>query len=286
MKHNGGLLRIREALHTIRPAELNAANYILKHPEEVVSLSVKELAEKSNSSQSAIIRLCQSIGVKGFSELKVRIAGDLQGADQFTHRFKEILPGDDIQTIINNVSTNNVYSIHETLKVLDSNEMKRGSEAIFKANRIDFYGAAASQIIAQDAQQKFLRINKHCTAYADAHLQLTSSVTLTESDVAIGISYSGETNHVLKAIENAKETNAVTIGITRYGQNSLAKLVDICLYTSSIESDVRSSATASRIAQLNIIDILFRAVASLSYDTTVHYLNKSHDVIRQAFRMN
>src|SRR5690625_7167812 len=111
MKHNGGLLRIREALHLIRPAEQNAAQYILKHPEEVVSLSVKELAKKSNSSQSAVIRLCKSIGVKGYSELKVRIAGDLQAQEQYEHRFKEISPGDDVKTVIKNVSENNIYSI-------------------------------------------------------------------------------------------------------------------------------------------------------------------------------
>ncbi|WP_326929573.1 hypothetical protein [Bacillus sp. m3-13] len=32
---------------------------------------------KSNSSQAAIIRLCKKIGLDGYKELKLRIAGDV-----------------------------------------------------------------------------------------------------------------------------------------------------------------------------------------------------------------
>jgi DNA-binding MurR/RpiR family transcriptional regulator len=284
VKHNGGLVRIKEALKYIRPAEENAARYILENPDEVVGLSIKELAVKSQSSQAAIIRLCKNIGVEGFKELKVRIAGDLQAMQSSDQAYKEISPNDDIKTLINSISYNNIYAIRQTLQLLDFKEVERAVEAIQAAGRIDFYGAAASQIIAQDAQQKFLRINKACTAYTDSHLQLTSSVTLTEKDVAVGISYSGETTHVLEAIKISKENNATTIGITRYGANPLASMVDICLTTSATESDIRSAATASRIAQLNIIDILFSSVASKNYHSSIDYLNKTRDATQNTFR--
>lgn len=39
MRNNDGLIRIREALNIIKPAERNAANYILEQPEEAVRLS-------------------------------------------------------------------------------------------------------------------------------------------------------------------------------------------------------------------------------------------------------
>lgn len=285
MKHNDGLVRIREALNIIKPAEKNAAHYILKYPEEVVRLSVKELSERSGSSQAAIIRLCKSIGVTGYQDLKLRIAGDLQTNELYKYNYKEISPDEKINPLIEKVSQKNIQSITETLKILNYENVEKAINAINGAKRIDFYGAAASQIIALDAQQKFLRINKHCTAYEDSHLQITSSVTLTESDVAIGISYSGETKHVLSAIQNAKNVNATTISITRYGKNSLANTSDIALHVSSTESDtIRSAATASRIAQLNIIDILFTGVASKNYESTVQYLNKTRETLQKEFR--
>lgn len=285
MAHNGGLIRIREALNAIKPAEKNAAHYILKHPEEVVRLSIKELSNRSGSSQAAIIRLCKNIGVSGFQDLKLRIAGDLQTSELNIYTGKEIASDENVHSLIEKVSQKNVESIRQTLKILDKSSVDRAIEVLNKANRIDFYGAAASQVIAQDAQQKFLRINKYCTAYEDAHLQLTSSVTLKETDVAVGISYSGETKHVLSAVKNAKQNNAVTIAITRYGKNTLSELADIHLCVSAVESElIRSAATASRIAQLNIIDILFTGVASKNYDATIHYLNETREVLQTEFR--
>jgi DNA-binding MurR/RpiR family transcriptional regulator len=235
MYHNGGLVRIREALESIKPAERNAAHYILEHPEEVVGLSVKELAERSGSSQAAIIRMCKNVGIEGFQELKVRIAGDLQAADGTEPAYKEILPDDDIPTLMRTISENNMHSLRDTLQILAAKEVEKAVQALHRAERIDFYGVAASHIIAQDAQQKFIRINKTCTAFPDAHLQLTSAVTLTERDVAVGISYSGETRQVLSAMRYASEAGATTIGITKYGRNPLSKLVDIPLSNSSTE---------------------------------------------------
>lgn len=55
---NGGLLRIRESLHNIKRSEQNAAYCILANPDEVMRLSIKELAERSESSQAAIMRMC------------------------------------------------------------------------------------------------------------------------------------------------------------------------------------------------------------------------------------
>ncbi|RNB86992.1 MurR/RpiR family transcriptional regulator [Brevibacillus fluminis] len=280
---NGGLLRIREGLLQIKPAERNVAHYILENPAEVVRLSVKELSEKSSSSQAAITRMCKNLGLDGFQELKIRIAGDLQLSAQTDEDFKEIRSSDSLPTLIESVSINNIYSIRETLKILDEKSVQRAVEALTGAKRIDFFGVGASQLIALDAQQKFMRINKYCTAFADSHQQLTAAVTLTKDDVAFGISYSGETRQVIAAIREAKALGATTIGLTRFGNNTLSNLVDICLPVVSRESDIRSAATSSRIAQLNIIDILFMGVAAQNYEQSVHYLRETRHVVRQEF---
>lgn len=280
----GGLLRIREALPSIKPAELNVAHYILKNPDEIITLSVSELAERSESSQAAIIRMCKHLGLEGFKELKLRIAGDLQSDLQNgTEEYAELKPNDDVPTYMKIITENNIQSLRDTLNLLDTESVKSAVEAIYRANRIDFYGVGASQLIAQDAQQKFMRISKHTTAYNDTHLQLTSAVTLTSQDVAVGISYSGETSQTLTAMEYAKKTGATLIAVTRYGTSPLNQLADISLTISSKESDIRSAATSSRIAQLNVIDILFTAVAAKNYEQSKFYLKRSRDVLKNEF---
>jgi len=280
----GGLRLIKETIDTISPSERLAAQYILENPEKMVGMTVSELAEASGASQSAVIRLCKSLGLKGYQDLKLRVAGDLQNPTP-GEEYKEISPTSDMKTIIASVSNNNVYSINETLNILDPEKMEEAVRLLEKAGRIDFYGTGASQLVAQDAQHKFMRINKTCTAYSDTHLQLTSAVTLTENDVAVAFSHSGETIQVIECIKAAKENGAKTIGITRYGANTIGHLVDVHIETLSTESDIRSAATSSRIVQLNIVDILYIAVAGHSYNESLAYLNKSRKAINQNYRL-
>ncbi|GIP38771.1 putative HTH-type transcriptional regulator [Paenibacillus sp. J31TS4] len=280
---NGGLVRLREVLDQLNPSERKVADYILVYPERMIQLSGAQLAEECSSSQAAIVRLCKSMGVKGFQDLKLRVAGDVQEQrkDKVSSGYQEIRPHDSIGTIIEHVSNNNIQSIRDTVKILDPDAVVRAVDAIYGAKRIFFYGLGASNLIAQDAQQKFLRINKPSFTFADPHVQLTSAVTLTPDDLAIGISYSGETRQVIASLKAAKENGAVTMSITKYGASKLAQYSDIPLAISSTENEIRSGAMSSRITQLNVIDILYLAVASRNYESSVQYLDKSRQAIHQ-----
>jgi len=275
---NGGLVRLREVLEQLNPSERIAAEYIMEHPEELIDLSVAGLAERSGSSPSAIIRLCKSMGLKGYQDLKIKVAGDLQQPE--TNGYQDIRPDDSIDTIIQHVSANNIQSIRDTVKILDAEALTKAVSALIEAKRIYFFGMGASHIIAQDAQQKFLRINRTSFSFADPHLQVTASVNLTPEDVLVAISYSGETKEVLASVQHAADNGARTIAITKYGSNTLSTLADVTIGISSTDNEIRSGAMASRIAQLNVIDILYLGVASSDYDQTVEYLNRTRKAIK------
>ncbi|MCY9512820.1 MurR/RpiR family transcriptional regulator [Paenibacillus apiarius] len=275
---NGGLVRLREILDDITPSERKVAEFILQHPADMIGLSIAELARQSGGSQAAVIRLCKSMGFKGYQELMLKVAGDLQEGKE-PQGYQEIRPHDSVETIIQNVSNNNIQSIRDTVKILDAPMVALAVEAMHKADRLYFFGLGASNLIAQDAQHKFLRINKTSFSFTDPHLQLTSSVMLTSRDAAIGISYSGETEYAIASLKAAREAGATTISITKYGHSTLSGIADIPLFISSTENEIRSGAMASRITQLNIIDILYLGVASRNYDNSVTYLEKSRAII-------
>ncbi|WP_409343887.1 MurR/RpiR family transcriptional regulator [Paenibacillus sp. MBLB4367] len=279
---NGGLVRLREIIDHITASERKVAEFILNDPAKMIGLSVAQLSQLSGGSQAAIIRLCKSMGLKGYQELMLKVAGDLQqGINEEAQGYQEIRPHDSIETIVQSVSNNNIQSIRDTLKILDVAMVGKAIDAMCQAERVFFYGLGASNLIAQDAQHKFLRINKTSFSFTDPHLQLTSAVMLKKGDVAVAISYSGETDHVIGALQTAKEAGATAISITKYGNSTLSTIADIPLFTCSTENEIRSGATSSRITQLNVIDILYLGVASRSYEHSVTYLEKSRAVIKQ-----
>lgn len=280
----GGLTLLRESLPSIKPSEKNAANYILAHPAEVVKLSVQELAVKSGSSEAAVIRLCKSIGVTGYRELKLKIAGDLQNESGNKNAFGEIKPNDTVAHLMEAIAEKHTQSISQTMQVNEPAAIEQAVSMISRARKIDFYGVGASYLVAQDGEQKFGRIGKWCTAYSDAHQQLASAANLTFGDVAFAISYSGETDQLLSVIKQAKEAGATTIVMTKLGSNRLQELADIQLFTVAKEARIRSAATSSRIVQMYLMDIIYTAVAGRDYEHTIDALEKSRQAIQQVFQ--
>lgn len=272
----GSLLKLKEAMNNLKPSERKVAEFIIGHTDEIMGLSIGELSERSGTSETAVVRLCKTLNYNGYKDFRLDMTSDIISQKSEETVYTDIRPGDDIETIIKNVCLNNKKSIDDTLKILDYDEVKKAVEVIRKSKRIDFYGVGASGIIAFDGQQKFLRINKNCHAFADPHMQITSAANLSCDDAAVIISYSGETRDIIDSMRVAKASGAVIIAITKYGKSTLSEEADINLFLSSPELSLRSGAMGSRIAQLNMIDIIFSAVASLEYNNIKNYLDRTH----------
>ncbi|MFC0525368.1 MurR/RpiR family transcriptional regulator [Pontibacillus salicampi] len=279
---NGVLYRVRESVATVKPAEKVVAQYILQHPEDVVGMSVQQLAANCYSSPAAVLRYCKGIGYEGFKDFKLKLAGDLSIISMHELEKETLEPGDSLENIMSVITKNNIQSLTDSLQLLDLEELKKAYQLLMDANKIDLYGVGSSYLIASDAVQKFMRINKVCTAYSDFHMQRVSAVNLGPDDVAVAISYSGETTQILECIRVAKSQGAKVITITKYADTPMSALSDAILFVAAKEDDFRSAAMTSRMATLNVIDILYTACAHEQYDDALFHLRRTHEVIQQS----
>lgn len=275
---NGGLISIQESMGSLKPSERKVAEYIVNRPEEVINLSIQKLADRTEVSEATIIRLSRTLNYKGFQELKLRIAGDL-ATKHSTNSYQEISIDGTVDSFIANISNNNIQSINDTLSVLSRDEVEKAINALGTARKIGLYGIGASGLIAQDFKQKLSRINRWCEAAVDYDTQGTISANLSEEDVVFGISYSGQTQDIIRSLKIAKENGATVITLTKYGTNSLSQLADIKLFTSSLEKSIRSGAMSSRISQLNVIDILYVGLTSRNYNESVAALERTRKAV-------
>ena len=84
-----------------------------------------------------------------------------------------------------------------------------------------------------------------------------SASQMTDASVAVLISHTGHSKDILGLLDTLKQNNVLTIGITSFTQSPFSQQVDIPLYTLSEETDFRSEALASRIAQLSLLDAIY-----------------------------
>jgi DNA-binding MurR/RpiR family transcriptional regulator len=275
----GGLKMLQNMLLQLPASERKIAQYILDNPRSILNSTVNDIGTQAKTSGAAVIRLCKSLGLNGFQDLKVRIAGDLvKPAEQ---GYRDIEPGESYFSIAQKTTSNSIQSIRDTEEIINYEELERAVQTLLPAQNVHFFGIGASNIIAKDAQQKFLRIQKNATAFTDTHLVATIIANANKDDVVFAVSHSGETAEVIKVISLAKERGVKTISLTKYGQSSVASLADIKLFTSySGEPAFRSAATSSRLAQLYMMDILFLSMATVQYEQTIQAIDQTREAIR------
>lgn len=273
----GDLEKIQAIINNLKPSEKKIADYILQSPQDLCDIPISELAKRCKTSEASVVRFCRTLGYKGYQDLKIKVSSDI--AFKMRKIQGVVSADDDIETIIAKISKNNMQAIESTMDVINRQEVKKAVDALLEAKKIDFYGVGASAIVAQDAMHKFMRINKSCTAYTDSHMQLVSAANLTKDDVAVGISYSGQTADTVDALKLARNAGATTICITRFGNSPITLVSDIKLFITSNEAIFRSAAMASRMAQLNAIDILFSIIACRKYDEIVKYLENTSEAV-------
>ncbi|ELK47927.1 RpiR family transcription regulator [Halobacillus sp. BAB-2008] len=276
----GGLVMLKEMKDKLPPSERKIAGFILDQPHEAIHCTASQLGELSSTSSAAVIRLCKSLGLKGLQELKLRISGDLQKKPE--EQYRDIQPGEPSDLIVEKVTNNSVQAIKETTELVDYKTLSEAIKFLKNAERIHFFGVGASGIIAQDAQQKFMRMNKATSAFNDLHNAAMNIANVSDRDVVFGISFSGETYETAKVMEIAKRKGAKTISLTRYGQSPVTACADVSLYISAsreIPAPFRSGATSSRLAQLHMIDILFVNLVTEQWGEASDYFEEITEVI-------
>ena len=192
--------------------------------------------------------------------MKLQLSLNLQSDDNSDFEYLH----SDLSTknIIRGVKSSIDSIMNQTIGLLKEEELEKAIELLNKAKNVYIFSVGSSSLVGMDFYYKLSRINVRCIAHSDTHLQMTASALMEEGDVAIAISYSGETKEVLKCVYNAKNYGIPVISITRASiNNTLADMSDIVLRVPFVEKSLREGAMSSRISQLAVIDMLFLGMA-------------------------
>ncbi len=170
---SGIVTRLKTMYATLPATAQRIADYILLYPNEVVHMSVTEVADASQVSDGSVVRMCHLIGTKGFQDLKIALARELVQPIQFIH--EDLQKDDSIPTVVEKVFQSGIQALTDTLKVLDIEAMQKAVDIILNAERVEFYGIGSAAPVALDAYYRMLRIGINCVAVTDSHIQAVSA---------------------------------------------------------------------------------------------------------------
>ncbi|MFP4199761.1 MAG: MurR/RpiR family transcriptional regulator [Halanaerobium sp.] len=147
------------------------------------------------------------VNYQGYQDFKIALIKDLQesGGRENTKIYDDIAVDDKIDVIMEKIAHDNNKVIKNTINLLSITEIEKAVTAIENANNIYIFGIGASGLVAMDLQYKLMRVKKTVIYYADTHAQLASAANIENTDLAIAVSYSGQTVEVYEALKTAKK---------------------------------------------------------------------------------
>jgi RpiR family carbohydrate utilization transcriptional regulator len=269
--------KIRSYYPRFSEKEKQIADYIFKNPEKVIHRTINEVAEDLGVADATVFRFCKRIGFKGYHAMKIALASETITPIKQIH--EKITDEDNEQEIAEKVFKSNIQTLEYTLQLLDRSTIEKAIELISTADSVHFFGTGGSSVIAMDAFHKFIRTGIKASAYTDTHFQLMAASQLTPKDVAVVISHSGTNTDTHNILNVAIENGAKVIGLTSFPKSPISQKAEVVLLTSSEETNYRSEALTSRIAQLSIIDVLYVNIMKRNKELSEKSLKKVRKAI-------
>lgn len=276
MVGNNILGRIRSVLDDLPNSEKKIGEYILTNPEETIKMTTAQLGEAAESNSTAVIRLCNRIGINGFTKLKVNLSAEIVSVDEAG--YAEIKPDENTYTIKSKLLGNAFKSMEETLALMDEDDIERITELIYNASIVYVYGVGASRLVAENIVQKWSRIGKVMICPTDDHQLVALLTAAPKNALLFSVSSSGETKEIITLIKIAEKNNVRTIGLTQFGHNTLSQKVSYHLQTvKTQDTSANSIVTNSLHAQIIAVDVLFYTYASKDFNNVSEKIKRSRE---------
>jgi DNA-binding MurR/RpiR family transcriptional regulator len=244
------ILKARLLYNDMGKSEKKVADWLIAHPGDNLPMSISELAELCEISESTIVRFARRMGFSGYGELKISVAGEQEK--------KVALPAidenDSCFDILEKICNDAYLSFERTRRTIAPENISAAADVIANARKTVLIGLGSSASVAQDAANKFLRAGYEAYAYGDTHMQMIAASHLTEGDVMVGVSQSGASKDIVEAMKFAKSRGVTTVCITGADRSPIMKQSDIVLLTDTEETKHSSLALSSHLSRLVVID--------------------------------
>lgn len=237
------------------------ANYLLKADENIEKDTVRTVAEKTYTSPSTIIRLCHKLGFTGFSDFKNKFLNEVK---YFNLQFQNVDVNfpfrreDTAREVMSKITDLYIETIKDTEKVVDMRTLLRCRKICSESEEIHIFSYGTYLNQAYSFKEKMMKIGKKVMISSNLNYQLYEAEIMQAGDIAIIISYSGETNNSLLIAKQCRKNNIPTIAITSIGENDLTKICDETLYISTKESLYKNIGDYSiHLSVSYVLDVLY-----------------------------
>lgn len=230
---------------------------IFRDKQVVREMNSTQLSSFLHISRTTLVRLMKKLGVDTYAEFKLLL--NRREEEQATCFY-------DLEDILK--------EYHVMIDELKKHSYKGVCETIYRADRIYLYGTGNEQkTIAEEFKRIFLSFGKCCVDLFDEGEVRFARERFKEKDLFIAISLSGENEDAVHVVRAVQEHGIKTISLTRWANNTLARMCRENLYVGTKTVRHTSGESYEMVATFYILlDIL-----SVRYLEYVHACRRKCD---------
>ena len=281
------LLKTLSEREKFSAVEQNIIKYILDNPKEIVNMSIRELANKTFTSSTAIFRLCQKCGLKGYTEFKIKFISEVNRTSDFENDELEkpirdlhrpINGKDDVKSVVRRMAFLQIEAIEETKNEINYKQLERVADMMNAAGQIVFFGFDLNYYISQSTVYHLVQTGKPAVVYETVNNQVAKAVMFKKEDVAILISRTGENKNLIRISQVLKRKGAKIILLSASRDTSLDKLCDEFIYIANVIDYLSMGGVIFSVGCRYILDVLFGILFSKNYKSVEKFVGEFETV--------
>lgn len=251
--------------------------YILDNPEETARISSRELARRTYTSPTAVLRLSKKLGFENYNDLKVNIVSDLKRAPLGD---VDIHSGDNALAVLGKVAELEETVIARMREEVSPAELRRVTRLVNQSRYVDLMGVDANAALCEYASHLLVMAGCIATPLHDLDRMTYLSLGAPADHLAFLVSRSGTDKTLVEAANNLRARGIETVALTGYATSPLAQACGhrFVLAREGIAGNLADIAFFT--AGKYLVDTLYAQLVSDSYDEVASLVDHYAELYR------
>ncbi|MDH1335291.1 UNVERIFIED_CONTAM: MurR/RpiR family transcriptional regulator [Comamonas sp. A-3] len=248
---------LRGRFNSLSPALQRIAKYVLDHPNEVVTSSMRTVGISADARPATLVRFAQQLGFAGWPELKQAIAQEMGlGREAYGDRARSLLERASEQGL-----AGEIFQVHKAnLEATERHSRSGLNDAavlLEAAPNVHVAGFRACFPIAFSFVYvyRLFRNSVHLIDGQGGSLEMQTR-SMTEEDALLVISFAPYSREVLQVVEAGKRAGCKVIAITDSDVSPLSLLADVTLLFSTQSPSFFPSITSGMALTESLLELL------------------------------
>ena len=218
---------IRQNYSELSPAMQRIAKFVLDRSNDVVTASMRTVAQRSESKPPTLVRFAQHFGFTGWPQLKAALALEMGlGPEQYGERARSLVGRANDESLIGEMFKVHKLNLDATARQNDTS-LQRACRILEKARSVHVAGFRACYPVAFSLVYVY-RLFRQSVHLADGHggsleMQLRA---MEKADALVVISFTPYSREALYAAQTAKAAGCSIIAMTDSDASPISLLAD------------------------------------------------------------